>query len=53
MMLRDDVEDGRAGNLVRMIEAHAVDYARAAIVAGRIVPPQTREQLATFVPVKL
>jgi basic membrane protein A len=26
---------------------------RAAIVAGRIVPPQTREQLATFVPVKL
>jgi basic membrane protein A len=26
---------------------------RAAIVAGKIVPPQTREQLATFVPVKL
>jgi basic membrane protein A len=26
---------------------------RAAIVAGKIVPPQTREQLAAFVPVKL
>ena len=26
---------------------------RAAIVAGKIVPPKTREELATFVPVKL
>jgi hypothetical protein len=34
MMLRDDVEDGRARHLVRMIEAHAVQHARAAIVAG-------------------
>jgi hypothetical protein len=26
---------------------------RAAIVSGKIVPPDTREKLATFVPVKL
>jgi basic membrane protein A len=26
---------------------------RAAIVAGKIAPPQTREQLAAFAPVKL
>lgn len=36
-------------------EAHIARLAqlRAAIVAGKIVPPQTREQLAAFVPVKL
>ena len=38
VMLRDDVEDGRARNLRRMIEAHAMQHARAAIVAGREEP---------------
>ena len=35
--------------------AHIATLARlrAAIVAGKIVPPKTREELATFVPVKL
>jgi basic membrane protein A and related proteins len=36
-----------AANIARVAQL------RAAIVAGKIVPPQTREQLATFVPVKL
>ena len=36
MMLRDDVEDRRALDLVRMIEAHAMQHARAAIMAGGV-----------------
>ena len=36
MVLRDDVEDGRARDLVRMVEAHAVQHARAAVVAGGV-----------------
>ena len=35
-MLRDDVEDRRARHLVRMVEAHAVQHARAAVVAGGV-----------------
>jgi basic membrane protein A len=36
-------------------EAHIARLAvlRDAIIAGKIVPPSTREQLASFVPVKL
>ena len=34
VMLRNDVEDGGAQNLVGMIEAHAVQHAGAAVVAG-------------------
>jgi hypothetical protein len=34
VMLRDDVQDGGARHLVRMVEAHAVEHARAAVVAG-------------------
>jgi basic membrane protein A len=36
-----------SANLARL------DRLRAAIVAGKIVPPKTREELASFVPVKL
>ena len=35
-MLRDDVEDRGARHLVGMVEAHAVQHARAAVVAGGI-----------------
>ena len=41
MMLRDDVEDGGARNLVRMVETHAVKHARAAIVTGSIEAIET------------
>ena len=34
MVLRDDVEDRRARDRLRVIEAHAVQDARAAIVTG-------------------
>ena len=34
VMLRNDVEDGGAQHLVGMIEAHAVQHAGAAVVAG-------------------
>ena len=33
-MLRHDVEDRRARHLLRLIEAHAVQHARAAVMAG-------------------
>ena len=36
VMLRHDIEDGRARDLVRMIEAHAVQHAGAAIVTGGV-----------------
>ena len=36
MVLRDDVEDRRTRDLLRMIHAHAVQHAGAAIVAGAI-----------------
>ncbi len=36
VMLRDDVEDGRAGDRSLMIEAHAVQNACAAVVARGI-----------------
>ena len=32
---------------------HEIDVLRSAIIAGKIVPPTTRDQLATFKPVKL
>ena len=34
MVLRQDVEEGGAEHLVGMVEAHAVQHARAAVVAG-------------------
>ena len=37
-MLRHDVENGGAYNFFRMIEAHAMQHARAAIVAGGVEP---------------
>src|SRR6185437_4634452 len=36
VVLRNDVEDRSAAHLVRVIEAHPMQYARAAIVAGGI-----------------
>ena len=44
MMLRDDVEDRRARDLLRMIEAHAVQHAGAAIVAGGIEPVEAERR---------
>ena len=35
-MLRDDVEDRGRLDLLRMVEAHAVQHARAAVVAGGV-----------------
>ena len=36
MMLRNDVENGGARDLLRMVEAHAMEHARAAIMAGGV-----------------
>src|ERR1700720_4831710 len=36
MMLREDVENGGAHHFVRMIEAHAMQHARTAIVPGGV-----------------
>src|SRR5499427_8457009 len=44
MMLRDDVEDGRARDLLRMIEAHAVEHAGAAIMAGGVEALETERR---------
>ena len=46
-MLRDDVEDGGARDLVRMVEAHAVQHAGAAVVAGGVeaIEPERRHHL--------
>ncbi len=43
-MLRDDVEDGRARNLLRMVEAHAVEHARAAVMAGGVETLETERR---------
>ena len=47
MMLRDDVEDRRARDLLRLIEAHAVEHAGAAVVAGGVEAgkPERRHHL--------
>jgi hypothetical protein len=36
VVLRDDVEDGGAGHLGRVVEAHAMEHARAAVMAGSV-----------------
>ena len=36
IVLRNDVDDRRARDLLRMVEAHAVQHARAAVVAGGV-----------------
>src|SRR5262249_26507686 len=41
MVLRDYVEDGGTQHRIGMVEAHAMEHARAAIVAGGIKAPKT------------
>ena len=36
VMLRDDVQNGRAHHAFRMVEAHPVEHARTAVMAGGI-----------------
>ena len=36
IVLRNDVDDRRARDLLRMVEAHAVQHARAAVVTGGV-----------------
>ena len=47
VMLRNDVEDRRAHDLLRMIETHAMQYAAAAIMSGSVkfVEPKRRHHL--------
>ena len=40
-------------NALTPAQFHELDVLRSAIIAGKIVPPTTREQLATWKPVKL
>jgi basic membrane protein A len=40
-------------NALTPAQFHELDVLRSAIIAGKIVPPTTREELATFKPVKL
>ena len=42
VMLRNDVEDRRARDLFRMIEAHAMQHAGAAIMPGRVEFVETK-----------
>jgi len=40
-------------NVLTPAQFHEIDVLRSAIIAGKIVPPTTREELATWMPVKL
>ncbi|HUY84355.1 MAG TPA: hypothetical protein VMU86_07245, partial [Steroidobacteraceae bacterium] len=40
-------------NALTKAQFHELAVLRSAIIAGKIVPPSTRAQLATFKPVKL
>jgi basic membrane protein A len=40
-------------NVLTPAQFHEIDVLRSAIIAGKIVPPTTREELATWKPVKL
>ena len=46
-MLRDDVQDGGARHRARMVEAHAVEHAGAAVVTGgtEAIEPKSRHHL--------
>ena len=43
-MLRDNVQDGSARDLVRMVEAHAMEHARAAVMAGGVEALETERR---------